>query len=48
MEKFEKGCCRRNGKREESSRQKRNQMIDNIMINGLYEDTKSKVEKRVE
>ena len=24
------------------------QMIDNIMINGLYEDTKKKVEKRVE
>ena len=24
------------------------QMIDNIMINGLYEDTKRKAEKRVE
>ena len=27
---------------------KRYQMIDNIMINGLYEDTKRKAEKRVE
>ena len=26
----------------------RYQMIDNIMINGLYEDTKRKAEKRVE
>ena len=29
-------------------RGRRNQMIDNIMINGLYEDTKRKAEKRVE
>ena len=27
---------------------RRYQLIDNIMINGLYEDTKRKVEKRVE
>ena len=27
---------------------RRYQMIDNIMINGLYEDTKNKAEKRVE
>ena len=27
---------------------RRYQMIDNIMINGLYEDTKRKAEKRVE
>ena len=27
---------------------RRYQMIDNIMINGLYEDTKRKDEKRVE
>ena len=26
----------------------RYQMIDNFMINGLYEDTKRKAEKRVE
>ena len=26
---------------------RRYQMIDNIMINGLYEDTKGKAEKRV-
>ena len=29
-------------------RDRRHQMIDNIMINGLYEDMKSKAEKRVE
>ena len=29
-------------------RSRRNQMIDDIMINGLYEDTKRKAEKRVE
>ena len=29
-------------------RDRRNQMIDNIMINGLYEDAKRKAEKRVE
>ena len=27
---------------------RRYQMIDNIMINGLYEDTKRKAEKRIE
>ena len=27
---------------------RRYQMIDNIMINGLYEDTKGKAEKRIE
>ena len=27
---------------------RRYQMIDNFMINGLYEDTKRKAEKRVE
>ena len=27
---------------------RRYQMIDNIMINGLYDDTKRKAEKRVE
>ena len=41
-------CSRRYGKWEESSRQNKYQMIDNIMINGLYEDTESKAEKRVE
>ena len=29
-------------------RGRRYQMIDNIMVNGLYEDTKRKAEKRVE
>ena len=29
-------------------RGRRYQMIDNIMINGLYEDTKRKAEKRIE
>ena len=38
--------CSRNGKKVRSRR--RYQMIDNVMINGLYEDTKSKAEKRVE
>ena len=27
---------------------RRYQMIDNIMINGLYEDTKKKAEKKIE
>ena len=31
------GCSRTTGKREESFRQKKYQMIGNIMINGLYE-----------
>ena len=35
-----------NGKKVRGRR--RYQMIDNIMINGLYEDTKSKAETRVE
>ena len=35
-----------NGKKVPGRR--RYQMIDNIMINGLYEDTKRKTEKRVE
>ena len=35
-----------NGK--EVGRRRRYQMIDNFMINGLYEDTKRKAEKRVE
>ena len=35
-----------NGKKVRCRR--RYQMIDNIMINGLYKDTKRKVEKRVE
>ena len=34
--------------RKEVSRRRRCQMIDNIMINGLYADTKWKTEKRVE
>ena len=41
------GCCRRYGKWEESLRQKKIS-DDNIMINGLYEDTKRKAERRVE
>ena len=35
-----------NGKKVRDRR--RYQMIDNIMVNGLYEDTKRKAEKRVE
>ena len=42
------GCSRRNGKREERSRRRRYQMIDNVMINGLYEDKKRKAEKRLD
>ena len=41
------GCSGRNGKRKEV-RGKRYQMIDNVLINGLYEDTKRKAEKGVE
>ena len=42
------GYCRRNGKREMKIRSRsRYQMIDNIMINVLYEDTKRKAVKRV-
>ena len=41
------GCSRRNGKWEESSRQKK--ISDDIQqVNGLYEDAKRKAEKRVE
>ena len=36
---YAEGCSRRNGK---------GKLIDNFMINGLYEDTKRKAEKRVE
>ena len=42
------GCSRRNDKREEVRGRRSYQMIDNIMINGLYADTKRKAEKRVE
>ena len=38
--------CMVNGKKVRGRR--RYQMIDNIVINGLYEDTKRKAEKRVE
>ena len=41
------GCSRRNGNGKEV-RGIRYQMIDNFRINGLYEDTKRKAEKRVE
>ena len=41
------GCSRRNGKGKKV-RGERYQMIDNFMINGLYEDTKRKAENRVE
>ena len=41
------GCFRRNGKRKKVRGRKR-YMIDNIVINGLYDDTKCKAEKRVE
>ena len=40
------GCSRRYGKKVQGRR--RYQMIDNIMINGLYENMKRKTEKRVE
>ena len=43
------GCSRSNGKREEGSRQKKiSDEQRNIMINGLYEDSKRKAEKKVE
>ena len=42
------GCSRRNGKREKVQGRRRYQMIDKIMINGLYEDMKRKAKKRVE
>ena len=46
----DEGFSRRIGKREEGLRQKKiaYQMIDNIVINGLYADTKRKAEKRVD
>ena len=42
------GCTRMNSKREECSRQMKISDDDNIMINGVHEDTKRKAEKRVE
>ena len=41
------GCSRRKNGKDVHDRRKY-QMIDNIMINGLYADTKRKVEKRAE
>ena len=41
-----KGCSRRNGKGKEVHG-RRYQMIENYMVNELYEDTKRKAEKRV-
>ena len=41
------GCSRRNGKGKKV-RGTRYQMIDNFMINGLYEDTKTEAGKTVE
>ena len=41
-------CSRRNGKRKKVRGRRRYQMIDNIMINGLYEHNKRKAENRVE
>ena len=37
---LDEGCSKRNGKRIEGSRQKKYHMMDNIMINELYVDTK--------
>ena len=42
------GCSRRNGKREESLRQKKISDDRQYLIKGLCEDTKRKAEKRVE
>ena len=42
------GCTIRNGKGKEVRGRRRYQMIDSTMINGLYENTKRKAEKRVE
>ena len=42
------GCSRRKVKGKKVRGRKRYQMIDNIMINGLYDDMKRKTEKRVE
>ena len=42
------GCSTRNGKWKESSQQKKISDDRHFMINGLYEDTKRKDEKRVE
>ena len=36
------------GNRKRVTGRRRYQMVDNIMINGLYEDTKRKAEKRIE
>ena len=42
-----KRFSRRNGKLEEVRGRRRYQMIDNMVVNGLYEDTKRWTEKRV-
>ena len=42
------GCCRRNGKGKKVRGRRRYKIIDNIMINGLYEDTERKAEERVQ
>ena len=42
------GCSRRNGKRKRVRGRRKYQMIDNIMSNRLYEDTKRKAGKRVQ
>ena len=47
IENLEKDCPRRNGKREEGSRQKKIS-DDNIKLNALYVDTERKAVKRVE
>ena len=39
------GCSRRNGKWEESWGRRISQIIDNIMINGLYEDMKGRLRR---
>ena len=41
------GCSRRKVNRNKVHDRRRYQMIDSIMINFLYEDTKRKAEKRV-
>ena len=41
-------CFRRYGKWKKVRGKRRYQMIDNIVINGLYEDKKRRVDNRVE
>ena len=41
------GCSRRNGKRKKIRGRRKYRMIDNIMTNGFYTDTKRKSEKKV-